>query len=80
MRLPRDVAGADLAKRLERLGYKITRQTGSHLRLSCDLPSQHHVTIPKHDALRVGTLAAVLADVASHHKLLRERLLEILWR
>lgn len=27
MRLPRDVSGAELAKRLERLGYRVTRQT-----------------------------------------------------
>ena len=32
MRLPRDVSGADLARRLERLGYRTTRQTGSHIR------------------------------------------------
>jgi predicted RNA binding protein YcfA (HicA-like mRNA interferase family) len=31
MKLPRDVSGADLAKRLGRLGYEITRQTGSHM-------------------------------------------------
>lgn len=29
MRLARDVSAADLAKRLERLGYRVTRQTGS---------------------------------------------------
>jgi predicted RNA binding protein YcfA (HicA-like mRNA interferase family) len=34
MKLPRDISGADLAKRLLRLGYTITRQTGSHLRLT----------------------------------------------
>lgn len=28
MRLPRDVSGAELAKRLNRLGYRITHQTG----------------------------------------------------
>ncbi|MBL8503095.1 MAG: type II toxin-antitoxin system HicA family toxin [Rhodocyclaceae bacterium] len=56
MRLPRDVSGAELAKRLERLGYRVTRQTGSHMRLTLpDLP-EHHVTIPAHDALRIGTL------------------------
>ena len=34
MKLPRDVSGVDLAKRLGRLGYEVTRQTGSHLRLT----------------------------------------------
>lgn len=29
-----------------------------------DLP-EHHVTIPAHDALRIGTLAAILSSVAA---------------
>jgi predicted RNA binding protein YcfA (HicA-like mRNA interferase family) len=36
----------DLAKRLGRLGYQVTRQTGSHLRLTTDEGGRHHVTIP----------------------------------
>ncbi len=34
MRLPRDLSGSDLAQALRKLGYSITRQTGSHLRLT----------------------------------------------
>ena len=34
MRLPRDLSGNDLAQALHKLGYSITRQTGSHLRLT----------------------------------------------
>ena len=40
MKLPRDISGVELAKALERLGYRITRQTGSHLRLTLDSPSR----------------------------------------
>lgn len=65
MRLPRDVSGAELAKRLERLDYRITRQTGSHMRLTLSAVPEHHVTIPAHDALRIGTLAAILSAVAT---------------
>jgi predicted RNA binding protein YcfA (HicA-like mRNA interferase family) len=75
MKLPRDLSGIELAKALERVGYRVTRQTGSHLRLTVDSPVQHHVTIPAHDPLKVGTLAAVLADVAAHLGLDREELL-----
>jgi predicted RNA binding protein YcfA (HicA-like mRNA interferase family) len=57
--------GADLAKRLGRLGYEVTRQTGSHLRLKTTEGGQHHVTIPNHDPLKVGTLAEILNDVAA---------------
>ena len=34
MKLPRDISGADLARALTSLGYAVTRQTGSHMRLS----------------------------------------------
>ena len=37
--------------------------------------NEHHLTIPLHDPLRIGTLAAILADVAAHHGLSREALI-----
>ena len=55
MKLPRDVSGDDLAKALRVLGYETTRQTGSHCRLTTSLGGEHHVTIPRHSPLRVGT-------------------------
>ncbi|MDO8677082.1 MAG: type II toxin-antitoxin system HicA family toxin [Acidobacteriota bacterium] len=80
MRLPRDVSGDDLARHLARLGYQTTRQSGSHLRLTTDRNGQHHITIPRHAALRIGTLAAVLTELESHHRLDREALLDLLFR
>ena len=74
MKLPRDLAGADLAKLLAAAGYRVTRQTGSHLRLTTDVPSQHHITVPAHDPLKVGTLAGILGDVALHLRIGREEL------
>ncbi|MGH8674917.1 MAG: type II toxin-antitoxin system HicA family toxin, partial [Burkholderiales bacterium] len=79
VKLPRDLSGADLSKALAKVGYHITRQTGSHIRLTTDLPAQHHVTIPAHDSLKVGTLSGVLGDVANHLKLDREELLRRLF-
>jgi len=79
MRLPRDLTGAELVRRLSRLGYRQTRQTGSHVRLTCEVPRQHHLTIPLHDPLRIGTLAAILADVAEAHGMERDALLERLF-
>ena len=79
MKLPRDFSGADLAKRLGRLGYAVTRQTGSHLRLSTSERDQHHVTIPNHDPLKVGTLAAILNDVAAHLEISRSQLIQRLF-
>jgi predicted RNA binding protein YcfA (HicA-like mRNA interferase family) len=79
MKLPRDVSGADLAKRQGRLGYEVTRQTGSHLRLTTTERGQHHVTIPNHDPLRVGTLAGILGDVATHFEISRDELIKRLF-
>ena len=66
MRLPRDVPGRTLARLLGAYGYGVTRQTGSHLRLTTTVRDQYHLTIPDHDAPRVGTLAAILGEVADH--------------
>lgn len=79
MRLPRDLSGSDLAQALGKLGYSITRQTGSHLRLTTVEHGEHHLTIPKHTPLRLGTLSAILADVAKHFGFSRDQLLEKLF-
>ena len=66
MKIPRDLNGADLAKRLAVYGYSITRQSGSHMRLSRQADGgQQHLTIPAHKPMRVGTLRQILKDVAS---------------
>jgi predicted RNA binding protein YcfA (HicA-like mRNA interferase family) len=80
MRLPRDWSGETLAKLLKLYGYEITRQTGSHIRLTTQQGGEHHVTIPRHSPLRVGTLNAVLKDVARHLELERDELLAELMR
>jgi len=79
VRLPRDISGERLAGNLRTLGYRLTRQTGSHLRLTTDQRGEHHVTIPNHDPLRVGTLAGILADVAAHFEVSRDELIEKLF-
>lgn len=79
MRLPRDVSGVDLARRLEKLGYRITRQTGSHMRLTLAEPPEHHVTVPAHDALRIGTLAGILQAVADRCGIRRDDLADRLF-
>jgi len=79
MKLWRDISGADLAKRLGRLGYAVTRQTGSHLRLTTSERGQHHVTTPNHDPLKVGTLAGILGEVAAHVEISRDELIQRLF-
>ena len=79
MRLPRDLSGRQLAGRLSKLGYAVTRQTGSHMRLTTRRGGEHHLTIPDHDPLRPGTLGAVLRDVGAHANLSRDELLRLLF-
>lgn len=76
MKLPRDLSGLELARGLARVGYVVTRQTGSHVRLTRSEEPQHHVTIPAHQPLKVGTLAAILGEVGARLGLDREALLE----
>ncbi len=75
MKLPRDVSGDDLAKALIALGYEITRQSGSHMRLTTAEDGEHHISIPRHSPLKIGTLAAILNDVAAHFQISRIELL-----
>ncbi|MGD7036930.1 type II toxin-antitoxin system HicA family toxin [Methylotuvimicrobium buryatense] len=79
MKLPRDLTGILLAKKLAVLGYQITRQTGSHMRLTTLEKGEHHITIPAHNPLRTGVLSAILNDVASHFNLTRDELLSRLF-
>jgi predicted RNA binding protein YcfA (HicA-like mRNA interferase family) len=79
VRIPRDLSGDDLAKVLAALGYEVTRQTGSHMRLTTQQQGEHHITIPRHEALRVGTVGAILADVGDHFGLSRESIIERLF-
>lgn len=81
MKLPRDISGQELASLLARHGYRITRQTGSHLRLTPFLKGrEHHITIPVKKELRVGTLSATLAEVASYLEIDRRDLVDRLFR
>jgi len=67
LKLPRDLDGNRLASLLRRYGYRITRQTGSHIRLTSSAKgAEHHVTVPAHREIRVGTLHVILRDVAAY--------------
>jgi predicted RNA binding protein YcfA (HicA-like mRNA interferase family) len=60
-------------------GYELIRQSGSHIRLSTKVAGEHHVTIPAGGPLRVGTLAAILTEVAGHLGIARADLEERLF-
>ena len=80
MKLPRDMGGEELAALLGRYGYKITRQTGSHMRLtSTSKGFEHNITIPGHKALRVGTLSSIMNEIAAYLEIERQKLVEELF-
>lgn len=80
MKVPRNLYGSELAKLLNwKFGYDITRQKGSHIRMTTLEPFEHHITIPNHTPLKVGTLTAILNDVAEHLGLEKDELMVILF-
>lgn len=65
MKLPRDLSGGNLIAALKRLGYRQTRQTGSHVRMTVSSPRQGHLTVPLTKAIPAGTLLALVKDAAA---------------
>jgi predicted RNA binding protein YcfA (HicA-like mRNA interferase family) len=78
MKLPRGVSGDCLIRVLQRLGYEVVRQKGSHVRLRHDGPPVHQLTVPLHNPLKTGTLHAVLTEVAQMRSISTESLAELL--
>jgi len=75
MRLPRDVSGSEIVKALRILGYVVSRQSGSHIRVTTMENGEYRVTIPNHNPIKLGTLASILDDVASHFDISRDEIL-----
>jgi predicted RNA binding protein YcfA (HicA-like mRNA interferase family) len=54
------ISGAQCILALEKLGYRIARTRGSHVRMRC--PDRKPVTVPRHRELDRGTLRAILRE------------------
>ena len=78
MKIPRDISADDLVHAVFRLGYSVTRQTGSHQLLTTTQGGEHHITIHRHRPLKLATRSAILPDVAAHAKITRNQLLQML--
>jgi len=68
-----------LAGLLERLGYEVTRQTGSHMGLTKVAEVEHRITVPRHGTLKVGALKSILKGAAQHLGIGRDELIRELW-
>jgi predicted RNA binding protein YcfA (HicA-like mRNA interferase family) len=60
---------------LKQFGYEVIRQNGSHIRLtSNERGFEHHTTVPSHRQLKVGTLSAILSEIAEYLEMSRDDL------
>ena len=75
-KMPRDVTGDRLTRALMRLGYRVIRQTGSHVRLKGGSTGEGPITVPRHNPIKVGTLSGILDDVAAQTGTPKEQLIE----
>ncbi len=68
MKLPRDLDYRAIVKALSSMGYTITR-------LTTEMNGQHHITIPAHRPVKIGTLNAIIIEVAEHFKITKNELM-----
>ncbi len=82
MKLPRDLSGEEVARRLRRqYGYRVTRTRGSHMTATLAVGDKsHNVTVPRHRNLRVGTLSEIAGSVAAFLGLSKAEVREALFR
>ena len=79
MKIPRDVYGRDLADALcRKWGYREVNRVGSHIILETDSPVHHRASVPAHKPLRLGTLSAILRQVATAKGTTRDAILDTL--
>ena len=79
MKLPRELYGRDLARVLcARWAYRQVNQVGSHIILQTETPQHHRLSVPDRKPLRIGTLNAILRQVAAAKGVARKDLLATL--
>jgi predicted RNA binding protein YcfA (HicA-like mRNA interferase family) len=67
------VSGAQLVRALEKAGWEVARQRGSHVRLRHP-ERRAQLTVPLHRELKRGTLRGILADAGIEREELRRLL------
>jgi predicted RNA binding protein YcfA (HicA-like mRNA interferase family) len=80
-KIPRDISGDELSRLLRKYGYEVVRQTGSHIRLvSKYQETEHKITIPNHNPIKIGTLNNILNDVSDYLKITKQILTSQLFK
>jgi predicted RNA binding protein YcfA (HicA-like mRNA interferase family) len=79
MKIPRDIKGDELVKALKRLGFVVSRQTGSHIRMSVKTNDiDFHITIPNHSPIKIGTLNAILNEISTNININKQEIIDLL--
>ena len=55
------ISGDECIRALERAGFRVTRQRGSHMIMRRDEPFAR-TSVPKHKTLKPGTLRGIIKD------------------
>ena len=79
MRIPKDISGKELVKLLGKYGYQITNQKGSHIKVTTQENGEHHIAIPNHNPIKIGTLNGILSQVANHFLITKNDVVEMLF-
>ena len=80
MKLPRNIGYKELINSLKKIEYKVSRQSGSHIRLSAVINGNvHHITIPTHNPIKIGTLNAIINELSNILGISKSELIEKLF-
>ena len=63
MRIPRNISAKEFILTLKKYRYEVQRQKGSHIRLITLLEGEHHITVPNHSSIKIGTLSGIISDI-----------------
>ena len=68
------LSGQRLCKALEKIGYHVDHQTGSHIILRNEHPPYRRLTVPNHKEIAKGTLRAIIRQAGINVEELRNLL------
>ncbi len=73
------VSGQELVKFLEKLGYHVIRQKGSHIRLrKLTSVGEHNITVPNHKVVAKGTLNDIIIKVSLWNNISKDNLIKMM--
>lgn len=76
MKSPRSLSAKELIKLLKIYGYEVSSQKGSHIKITTQQKGKHHLAIPNHNPMKIGTLNSILRQVAEHFEKSKEDVLK----